>query len=442
MSPDQEDRRRRGPSEHTSPDDALDYALDELLRAARWPEPEPDQLPRLERRWTGLWHARVRRRRAASVLGLVAIGAGLLIAASLWMDIARAPKEPREIAPAVPQSEPRVPQSEPREPPAKQVAESADRPKRPEPLDNPRDAPAPDQIPPSPPDDTRDSEPEAPLVPAKTLVRSRPATPYEKLAFRLSTRRRSAARQQPDRELVEAAIERRVREPHADLDALAQPLLASRGPNESALLAWARRSRGAPQVAAIDLLGRVGTPRSVPVLAGLVGAPETHAAAVRALARLADLETLVRLADAELDPHLRQELMASLLSRGDAAAVAAYLDFVQRRETRASALAALDRVAEPPVALLFEFLKSPRQTQRLAAAVALGQIDGPDVSRRLIDMVLSDVPCHEALVALVASPGQEPSRFVSQARSHPLLAGSVRSIEHRLRVFLPYPGGN
>jgi hypothetical protein len=344
-----------------------------------------------------------------------------LIAVSLWMGVARAPWKPQEIAPA-------MPPSEPRKPPARQVAESPKLPAKPREV-NPREAPAPEQ-------DTNNSLPEVAPVPAKTLARSRPATPYEKLVFGLLTRRKPASRERPDQQLVEAAIERRVSEPDADLDALAEPLLAARGANELALIERVGRSRGSRQVAAIDLLGHVGTRRSVPVLAGLVAVPETHAAAVRALARLADSEAIARLAGAEVDPNLQQELFAVLLSRGDAGAVVAYLDFVQQRETRAAAIAALDRVAEPPVPLLFEFLKSPQQTQRFAAAVALGRIDGPEVSRRLIDMVLSEAPCREALVALVASSGPESCRFVSQARSDPLLAGSVRSIEHRLKVLI------
>ena len=93
--------------------------LDEVLRAARWPEPQPNHLRRLQLRWSGLWLARVRRRRAASVLCLVAAAAGLLIAVSVWMVRAGAPWKPREIAPA-------VPQTEPREGPPRQVAETPD----------------------------------------------------------------------------------------------------------------------------------------------------------------------------------------------------------------------------------------------------------------------------------------------------------------------------
>ena len=228
-----------------------------------------------------------------------------------------------------------------------------------------------------------------------------------------------------------------MKEPSADLDALAEPLLASRGANELALIECVQRSRGARQTAAIDLLGRVGTSRSVPFLAGLVTFPETHAAAVRALARLAGSEAIACLAGAEQDPALQQELFAVLLSRGDARSVVAYLGFVEHRRTRASALAALDRVADPPLGLLFELLASPQQAQRSAAAVVLGRIDGPEVSRRLMQMVLHDVQRREALLALAASSGPEASQFVALARNDPALAGSARAAQYTLRRFFP-----
>lgn len=397
------------------PHDAYCDPLDEVLRTARWPEPQPNQLRRLQVRWSGLWLARVRRRRAASVLCLVAAAAGLLIAVCVWMDRAGAPWKPREIAPA-------VPQTEPREGPPRQVAETPD---------NAVDPPGP------PDDETKTRKPEPAPDPSKAVARSRPATPYEKLAFRMLTRRRPPTREQPDRELLQAAMERRVTEPNADLDELAEPLLAARRANELALIAWVQQTRGARQVAAIDLLGRIGTRQSVPLLAGLAALPETHAAAVRGLARLADAGTIALLAGEEVDPDLQEELFAALLGRGDARAVAAYLEFVGERETRGSALAALDRVADPPLGLLFESLASPQQAQRSAAAVVLGRIDGPEVSRRLIQMVLQDVLRREALLALTANSGAEASQFVALARNDPSLAGSAQAAQYALRRFFP-----
>lgn len=441
MNPDQEPAR----------DASRNDPLDELLRAATWPEPQSEQVARLEQRWRRLRATRSHRRRLKTAACLIAAAASLLIAVLLWPVLYKPPLHPRRLAPA-------QPQTEPAQVPARRTAQTPGPPVEPSHEKKPDDGAKP-----SPGEVVPDGE--------KSLARSRPASDYEKLVFHVLTqRRRSSSRQrQAKRDREDAAIEPRLarsprradgaagvaEHPRAspdlldavlervgtaqdmDLGEAAKPLFAARSEYEELLVEEIRRSHGPRQLAAIGLLGRIGTPRSVPVLGSLAARPETHAAAVRALARLADSDVLGQLAAGEADETLRQELLAELVARGDSRSVAIYLRFVQERQTSRSALAALDRVAEPPVPLLFEFLESPQQPQRLAAAVALGRIDGPEVSRRLIDMVLSDFPCREALVALVASSGPEPSRFVSQARSDPLLAGSVRSIEHRLKAFLP-----
>jgi len=422
--------------------------LDDVLRAARWPEPQPERVARLERRWRRLWATRSHRRRLTTAACLITAAAGLLIALLLWPVLSKRPLPRRRLAPAQPQTEPgRVP--------ARQTAQT------PAPPVEPSDETKPD-------DGAKPSPGEVVPHGAKSLARSRPASAYEQLVFHVLTQRhrssptqrqtsrdredaameprlaRSArqgaeAAEQPGAspELLDAVLERVATAQEVDLGEAAKPLFAARSEYEELLVEEIRRSHGPRRLAAIGLLGQIGTARSVPVLGRLTADPEAHAPAVRALARLADSEILGQLAAGEADETLRQELLAELVARGDSRSVAIYLRFVQLRQTSRSALAALDRVAEPPVPRLFEFIESPQQTQRLAAAVALGRIDGPEVSRRLIDMVLSDVPCREALVALVASSGPEPSRFVSQARSDPLLAGSVRSIEYRLKAFLP-----
>jgi hypothetical protein len=403
--------------------------LDEVLRSAAWPEPEPDRLQRLEQRWSRLWVARVRRRRAASVLCLVTIAAGLCAAIRLWPLLPGGERESREIAPATPLSEPHEQHapSEPHVPPSRQVVD-----RQVAPVEMPHglvlqqaaEAPSPQLAP----------------AQARKLVRSRPATPYERLAFRALTRRRLAGPKRPDhavQSLVTAAIERRVAEPAADLDELAKPLLDARLESEQALIASLQRSSGPRQFASIELLGCVGTRQSVPALVALAAFSETHAPSVRALARLADAETIARLAAAERDPALQHELFAALLDAGDLRSVVAYLEFVQKPETRAQALAALDRAAAPPLDALFLLLDSSQQAQRTAAAVVLGRIDRREVSETLIQMVLRDVQRPEALLALAASSRTEASQFVALARRDPTLAGPAGAAQYKLERLFP-----
>jgi HEAT repeat protein len=241
---------------------------------------------------------------------------------------------------------------------------------------------------------------------------------------------------QADEQLVEEAIASRLADPAADPDKLAEPLLSSRESYEPLLAERIRRCTGPEQVAAIELAGCVGTARSVPLLLELSRQPATHAAAVRALGRLADSEPLGRLAAEEPNADLQQELLAALVARQDARSVAVYLALVAQPQTQQAALAALHRVDRPPVEPLFQFLASPKREQRTAAAVALGSLDDPEVSARLIRMVVREGNRQEPLLALVASRERDAWSFVSLARRDPLLIGSVRSIEYRLKTFL------
>jgi HEAT repeat protein len=242
----------------------------------------------------------------------------------------------------------------------------------------------------------------------------------------------------PDAARLHAAVERRLREPQADLDELARPLREAGGPYERLLLQEIQRAAGPRRAAAIDLLGRLGTGRSVPVLARLAANPETQDPAVRALARLADSDTLAALAGSVPEDGLQQHLLAALVARGDARSVGLYLEFVRRPERTASALAALDRVADPPAGLLFELLNSPHQARRSSAALALGRIDGPEVSQRLRQMVIHDVQRREALLALAASPDPGASRFLALAQTDPSLAALTHAAQHTLKRYLPF----
>ena len=401
------------PNQDDSPQPESDW-LDDLLPTAAWPEPRPGWRERLQRRWSDLSPARPPTARWAPIVGVATIAAGLLLAASLWALARQRPPERPEVAPAVPPEQPR--------PPAPQTAEA------PEPVGS-GDAEADNQTP--------SLARGVPPHPEDRVVSSRPATTLERLVFEQVTERRRSPPGAPDVELLNAAIELRLTEPDADPDALCRPLVEARVAYERLLVEEIQRTVGPRRAAAIDLLGRVGTGRSVPVLARLAAHPQTHAPAVKALALLADSQTLAALAASEPEEGLRQHLLAALLARGDAHSMRFFLEFVRRPEHVASALAAVDRVANPPVGLLFELLDSPQQTRRSAAALVLGHVDRPEVSQRLRQMVIHNVRRREALLALAGSPQPEASQFVALAQRDPSLAALTRAAQYSLKRFFP-----
>jgi hypothetical protein len=254
---------------------------------------------------------------------------------------------------------------------------------------------------------------------------------YESLLFRAGQQRKSLARHQQTEQLVAEAIAHLVANPTADPSTAAAPLVPQRATSEPRLATIAQRSRGEEQLAAIGLLGIVGTRRCVPILLELSQRAAVHDAAVRSLAALADAALIGRLAAAEQNSPLRQHLLATLLKRGDAASVAVFLSFVEGDAKDPLASQVATEVSPVPLETLLGFLHAPQPSQRMAAARVLGQIDDPRIPARLIQMVLENVYRQEALLALLASPRREASDFLALARRDPLLVASVQAAHYR-----------
>jgi hypothetical protein len=117
--------------------------------------------------------------------------------------------------------------------------------------------------------------------------------------------------------VIDSLLARRIVEPNGDLEELVQPFLLRRAEFEQRLLGRFGTFLGEEEPAAIDLLGCLGGEASVPLLMHESLKPATHAAAVRALLRIADTPTLGRLVRREWDADLREEILAALRSRDD-----------------------------------------------------------------------------------------------------------------------------
>ncbi len=116
-------------------------------------------------------------------------------------------------------------------------------------------------------------------------------------------------------EAIDRVVDRRVAEPDGDLEELVQPLIAGRVETEQRLLGRFNMFIGDRESAAVELLGCLGSEVSLPLLLHERLKPATHAAAIRALLKLADAETLARLERQEWDAGLREEITAVLQSQ-------------------------------------------------------------------------------------------------------------------------------
>jgi hypothetical protein len=143
-------------------------------------------------------------------------------------------------------------------------------------------------------------------------------------------------------------------------------------------------------------------------------------------ARAFDVRTLTSAARAAAGPE-RRHLIATLLDRHSADAVMAYLELLNDPAIKADALAALDQVTKPPTDRLLATLDGPRADLRVAAALALGRIDGPVTTRRLIDRVAADRNKREAMLALASSRGADAQAFMRKAAASDELAALAQS---------------
>ena len=263
------------------PDDASD-PLDRLLRLAQWPEPAAGSLPDVRQ------IARQARRKRTLALGGAA-AAVLLLAAALWNLRNPAEDSPPGFAKTV------VADALP--PPIRRsgTARSGDRA-----MDGPRSISAAA----SPAPSVADDEPSQ-------------ALPFGEVRLRMIRARNGGRATSKEEAAIDSLLARRIVEPDGDLEELAQPFLLRRAEFEQRLLGRFGTFVGEEEPAAIDLLGCLGGEASVPLVMHESLKPATHAAAVRALLRIADTPTLARLVRREWDAELREEILAALRSRDD-----------------------------------------------------------------------------------------------------------------------------
>jgi hypothetical protein len=442
-------------------DDGGDDSLDRLLASARWPQPTPEQVERLKRRWFLL--RRGRGGSSGSLLAVAALAAGLLVATAAagwrWIGVNHS--------------------NSLRERPERQTS---NRP-LPSPENRGEDRPATDALislaPERPRSLPKPEEPtDVPQVEVSPSSNAAALSRYEQVASWAALRRGELARiaqrrgrrqaaldEQPFRDaldslLAEAKAELSRSEPQAESPpqtslawrALAAVAAAKLQPQperyEPALwkiLKVESASGRAPaeasprRLVAARLLSQLSTPRSLVVLRELAAEPDCHAAAIVGLARVADESLCLELIDSEPQPELQRLLLSSLLGRGDDSAVRSFLEFVDDPAWTALALAAARETAQPPVDSLFAVLEGPQVSLREAAAKTLGNLADPSVPQGLAQHVVNNVSRREALVGLLFSHSPASANFLRRARQDLCLAATVQAVESELWSPYQYP---
>jgi hypothetical protein len=385
------------------PEPADGEPLDELLAAAKWPEPSAESHQRLQRHWAEISPAgerwSVRRqiaRRAARWAVAAAVAAA--VAGAAWVTWVRTRTPVTPIVRPTPARTPRA--------------------------TSPQPGPKPDSL------ATGSSFAPVPV---------RPANAGESFLVRAAAARDSAAYA---RRTAQARIERSVESATTarsfDPAREAATLRASVSPDllAATLSEMARSRDAARRRGAAVLLGELRMRETLPALTELAGGADTRPAVVPALVELAGPGLLADVARRVPDGADRVRLLAALAARDGGepgAATGLYLQALADPGLSRAALQALEGLPNPPTEPLFAQLRHPDIRMRLASAKALARIDGPGVTARLEVMVRRDVNRREAVAALLYCDSPEAVRFIRTARRSPDLAATINSVAAQAR---------
>jgi hypothetical protein len=182
------------------------------------------------------------------------------------------------------------------------------------------------------------------------------------------------------------------------------------------------RSTDAEKHAVLRLLAVCGSPRAVPSLLRIARSEAFRGDALATVEQIVGIERIAECMEQTAHSGVRAALIRRLLTADSDAGLRGYLLLVENESSRAEALVALDALPESPSAALLALLDNSNRNVRLSAAVVLGHLNGPDVTRALVDRITRDpANANEAWIALMACRGELAAEFLSYATSQPQL---------------------
>ncbi len=194
------------------------------------------------------------------------------------------------------------------------------------------------------------------------------------------------------------------------------------------LLRRLRRSSDVEQAAILRLLAVCGTPQSVPAIVRATQRGANRDEVLSAIERIAGAHGLAQVAASTPDSKLRAAAVARLLAIDSDAALLEYLSLVRNDATRTAALAAAAEVPSLTIERLLVLFDHEDKSVRMSAAMVLGHVNGPEVTRLLIARVTEQPSdATEAWVALMACRGELAEEFLAYASRRPQLLGHLNS---------------
>jgi hypothetical protein len=367
--------------------------LDRQLKAALGAQPSTEQAARLIAFWRQRSRTERRRRR---MVHATALAATLLtaVAASRWLVRARAP-EPATVAEQAPTSP------------------------------TPQDSPSPTVV--RIPHEIRDPR-----------SAGRSPTAYEQAVFAAVTRTSVDVHARALGVEVDSLIERLAADPGANAGERARAAsLADRGA-ENILLRRLSRAEPHERRAIVQLLAACGSARCAPALLDVARRDQLRPDALAALEQILGVDSLAQVVPMTHHREVRAALLQRLLTANSPVALRNFLQIASNRALRPVALAAAMSCPEFPVESLLASLEDENKQIRLAAAIVLGHVDGPQVAQSLIAIASRrDGAPVEAWVALLACRDAAADRFLAQASIEPRWLGQVNNARVYWARFIP-----
>lgn len=195
---------------------------------------------------------------------------------------------------------------------------------------------------------------------------------------------------------------------------------------ERELLRRLARAKNEHKPTLLQLLAVSGSQKSMPALLRLSRRGEFREETLATIEQIFGTAGLADVVRQSNDPRVRIDLMQRMLASDLLVAAENYLSLVQNPTLRGEALSAADRAKEFPTEMMFALLQSDDERIRLSAALVLGHMNGPEITRQLVALVTEEQPAPtEAWMALLSCRGEVAEEFLSYATRNPQLLGHV-----------------
>jgi hypothetical protein len=265
-----------------------------------------------------------------------------------------------------------------------------------------------------------------------SFAAGREPTAYERLVFSIRRREPAAARSPANDAALSDLIDDLANKPDVDPQQLIESAKLAADDMERLLLRRLDRSPDDKKRAVLRLLAVCGTSRSKPALLRLARREKFRDAAVTTIDQIVGIERLPEVIGETSHSGVRTALIRRLVMSDSNAGLRGYLALVNDSGTRTAALAAADDISTPPVGALLTCLDDPDEAVRLAAAIVLGHLNGPDITKLLVDRVTQEPEGElEAWIALLACQGELADEFLAYAVRQPQLLAHVNSARVR-----------